>query len=60
MIVGISARDDSSLDSGGGLASVTELLNVNVNLLNLSAVFTVNHFSGYLLASGRCSTDASQ
>ena len=33
--------------------SVTELLNVGVNLLNQSAVFTVTHFSGYIVASGR-------
>jgi hypothetical protein len=33
--------------------SVTELLNVNVNLLNQTAVFTVTHFSGYIVASGR-------
>jgi len=50
----------SSLDSGGGLASVTELLNTNVDVANLSAVFTVTHFSGYLLASGRCSSDQVQ
>jgi len=35
------------------LLSVTELLNVNVNLLNQTAVFTVTHFSGYIVASGR-------
>jgi len=33
--------------------SVTELLNVNLNLLNQTAVFTVAHFSGYIVASGR-------
>jgi hypothetical protein len=35
------------------LLSVTELLNVNLNLLNQSAVFTISHFSGYIVASGR-------
>ncbi len=33
--------------------SITESLNVNVNLLNQVATFTVWHFSGYILASGR-------
>lgn len=33
--------------------SITESLNVNVNLLNQAAVFSVWHFSGYILASGR-------
>lgn len=47
----------SSLNDGG-TASITELLNVGVNLESLTAVFTVTHFSGYLLASGRCSTDS--
>jgi hypothetical protein len=35
------------------ILSVTELLNVNLNLLNQTAVFTVTHFSGYIVASGR-------
>ena len=33
--------------------SITELLNVNLNLLNQVATFSVWHFSGYILASGR-------
>jgi len=33
--------------------SITESLNVNVNLLNQVATFSVWHFSGYILASGR-------
>jgi hypothetical protein len=32
---------------------ITESLNVNVNLLNQVATFSVWHFSGYILASGR-------
>jgi hypothetical protein len=35
------------------ILSVTELLNINLNLLNQTAVFTVTHFSGYIVASGR-------
>jgi hypothetical protein len=35
------------------ILSVTELLNLNVNLLSQTAVFTVTHFSGYIVASGR-------
>lgn len=34
------------------VTSVTELLDVNVNLLSQTAVFTVWHFSGYILAGG--------
>jgi hypothetical protein len=33
--------------------SITERLNVNLNLLNQVATFSVWHFSGYILASGR-------
>jgi hypothetical protein len=33
--------------------SITESLNVNLNLLNQVATFSVWHFSGYILASGR-------
>jgi hypothetical protein len=35
------------------ITSITEILNVNVNLLNQVSTFTVWHFSGYILASGR-------
>jgi hypothetical protein len=35
------------------VTSVTELLSVNVDLLGLTAVSTVWHFSGYILISGR-------
>lgn len=35
------------------VTSITEQLNVNVNLLDQLATFTVWHFSGYILASGR-------
>jgi hypothetical protein len=34
------------------VTSVTELLDVNVNLLSQTAIFTVWHFSGYILAGG--------
>jgi len=34
------------------VSSVTELLNVNVNLLSQTAIFNVWHFSGYILAGG--------
>ena len=37
------------------ITSVTELLNVNVNLLSQTSVFTIWHFSGYIFASGRSS-----
>lgn len=38
--------------NSNNVSSVTELLNVNVNLLNQTAIFTVWHFSGYILAGG--------
>jgi hypothetical protein len=50
----------SSVDDAAGTASITELLNLGVNVANLNAVFTVTHFSGYLIATGRCSTDSGQ
>jgi ZU5 domain len=34
------------------ITSITERLNVNLNLLNQLATFSVWHFSGYILASG--------
>jgi hypothetical protein len=34
------------------VTSVTELLGVDVNLLSQTAVFSVWHFSGYILAGG--------
>lgn len=34
------------------VTSVTELLGVNVNLLSQTAIFSVWHFSGYILAGG--------
>jgi hypothetical protein len=34
------------------VTSITELLNVNVNLLNQTAVTTIWHFSGYIYAGG--------
>jgi hypothetical protein len=35
------------------ILSVTDILSLNVNLLNMTAIFTVPHFSGYIFASGR-------
>jgi hypothetical protein len=49
----------SSLNDGG-TASITELLDLGVNVADQTAVFTVSHFSGYLLASGRCSSSDNQ
>jgi hypothetical protein len=37
--------------------SVTELLTVGVNVLNLTAVSTLWHFSGYIYATGRRGAD---
>lgn len=38
---------------GDGTASITEILALQVNLLAQTAVFTIPHFSGYLIATGR-------
>ena len=35
--------------------SITELLNVNVSLLNQTSIFSIWHFSGYIIATGRTS-----
>jgi hypothetical protein len=40
---------------GSKTTSVTELLNLNVNLLNQTSVLTIWHFSGYIIATGRSS-----
>lgn len=39
------------------VTSVTELLNVGVNLFNQTASFNVWHFSGYIIATGRSGDD---
>jgi hypothetical protein len=54
--LGMFAGYYSSVNDNAGTASITELLNLGVNVANLSAIFTVTHFSGYLIATGRCST----
>lgn len=41
------------IDAASGTATVTELLPVKLDLGLGSVTFTVGHFSGYLLASGR-------
>jgi hypothetical protein len=35
------------------ITTITELLSVNVNLLNQTAISTIWHFSGYIFAGGR-------
>lgn len=39
------------------MTTVTELLNVQVDLLNQTAIATLWHFSGYIYAGGRASSD---
>lgn len=49
--------------SASGLALVTEVLSAVTNPLTLTATFPIQHFSGYILASGRTdstSTDGGQ
>lgn len=45
------STDDISND--GLLANVTELLSVQLDLLHLTAISTIWHFSGYIFATGR-------
>jgi len=33
--------------------SISELLNVNISLLNQTSIFSIWHFSGYIIATGR-------
>lgn len=42
---------------GSKITSVTELLNVNVDLLGQTAVSSIWHFSGYIYASGRSDSE---
>lgn len=42
----------SPADLGNGTATITEALNIDIGLLNTVAIFNINHFSGYLIASG--------
>ena len=37
--------------------SITELLDVNVSLLSQTSVFSIWHFSGYIIATGRAQPD---
>lgn len=37
--------------------SISELLNLNVSLLNQTSVFSIWHFSGYIIATGRAQPD---
>lgn len=49
----------SDLNPLAGTASVTELLAVSVNLPTKTATFTIPHFSGWLVASGKTGTASS-
>ena len=37
--------------------SISEILNLNVNVLNQTSVLTIWHFSGYIIATGRSGDD---
>jgi hypothetical protein len=39
------------------ITSVTELLNLNVNVLGQTSVMTIWHFSGYIIATGRSNAE---
>ena len=42
----------SPADLGNGTATITEALQLNIGLLNTISVFNINHFSGYIIATG--------
>jgi hypothetical protein len=46
-------EDANDINTVTGTAKVSELFNVNATLSPLSAVWTIPHFSGYLVATGR-------
>lgn len=46
--------------NGGGLAEVLEVIPATVSLLSRKASFPIEHFSGYILASGRGSRSDGQ
>jgi hypothetical protein len=50
-------KSASDIDGRTGTARVSELLNLSVSLAPLIGVFTVTHFSGYLVATGVESRD---
>ena len=37
--------------------SISEILNLNVNVLNQTSVLTIWHFSGYIIATSRSGDD---
>ena len=53
------ATDDLELDADG-LANVTEIIPATLSLLTRKASFPIEHFSGYILASGRGSARESE
>jgi hypothetical protein len=57
LCAGYFATDRLELTTDG-LASVTELLSVLVNPFNRKATFSITHFSGYIVASGRTEAPA--
>lgn len=46
-------QSTDDITNGGLLANVTELLSVQLDLLHLTAISTIWHFSGYIFATGR-------
>lgn len=44
----------SASDISGTVGSITEVLSFGVNTASMVGVFSVNHFSGYLVATGKC------
>ena len=53
------ATDELELGADG-LADVTEIIPASINLLTRKASFPIEHFSGYILASGRGSSQESE
>src|SRR6185437_8482764 len=49
-------QSTDDISSNGLLANVTELLSVQLDLLHLTAISTIWHFSGYIFATGRSAT----
>ena len=45
-------KSATDIDPNTGTAKVSELLNLSITLAPLAGVFTVTHFSGYLVATG--------
>ena len=51
-LVSIGSLFAGYFPNDNNIFSITEILNLNINLLNSTAIMTLTHFSGYIVATG--------